>query len=79
MDAHKQNLVPAATFTNEFEAELAQATLSAAGIESFLKFEDTGGMLPVLQQAEGVTLMVRKEDLAEAQTVLTTPATDAAE
>lgn len=79
MKTTDQNLVPAATFMNEFEAELAQATLSAAGIESFLKFEDTGGMMPVLQQAEGVTLLVRKEDLAEAQTVLTTPATDAPE
>lgn len=79
MKTTDQNLVPAATFMNEFEAELAQATLSAAGIESFLKFEDTGGMMPVLQQSEGVTLLVRREDLAEAQTVLTTPATDAPE
>ena len=79
MKKKDHDLIPAATFVNEFEAELAQATLSAAGIESFLKFEDTGGMMPVLQQAEGVTLLVRKDDLAEAQTVLTTPATDVAE
>lgn len=79
MEKKEEKLIPAATFVNEFEAELAQATLSAAGIESFLKFEDTGGMMPVLQQSEGVTLLVRKGDLAEAQTVLTTPATDAPE
>ena len=74
-----EDIVPVAVFSNEIEAELAQATLAAAGIESYLKFDDTGGMMPVLQQAEGVALMVRKDRYAEAQTVLTTPASESPE
>lgn len=74
-----EDIVPVAVFSNEIEAELAQATLAAAGIESYLKFDDTGGMMPVLQQAEGVALLVRKDRYAEAQTVLTTPASESPE
>ncbi len=74
-----KDIVPVAVFSNEIEAELAQATLAAAGIESYLKFDDTGGMMPVLQQAEGVALLVRKDRYAEAQTVLTTPASESPE
>ena len=79
MTNHADDTVPVAFFSNEIEAELAQATLAAAGIESFLKFEDTGGMMPVLLQAEGVALLVRKDLYAEAQTVLTTPASESPE
>ena len=77
MKAQSEDIVPVAVFSNEIEAELAQATLAAAGIEAFLKFEDMGGMLPALAQTEGVALLVRRDQYAEAQTVLTTPATDA--
>jgi len=76
MKASDKDFVPVAFFSNEIEAELAEATLAAAGIESFLKDEGTGGMLPSLQQTEGVALLVRRDQLAEAQTVLITPATD---
>lgn len=79
MKSPAQDIVPVAFFMNEIEAELAQATLAAAGIESFLKFEDTGGMMPVLQRAEGVALLVHRDRYAEAQTVLTTPASGAPE
>lgn len=79
MSTPKNDIIPVAVFSNEIEAELAQATLAAAGIESFLKFDDTGGMMPVLQQAEGVALLVHKDRYAEAQTVLTTPASDSTE
>lgn len=79
MKADRETVVPVAFFMNEIEAELAQATLAAAGIESFLKYEDTGGMMPVLLQSEGVALLVSKDQYAEAQTVLTTPATDSPE
>ncbi len=79
MKSPAEDIVPVAFFSNEIEAELAHATLAAAGIESYLKFEDTGGMLPVLLQAEGVALLVRKDQYAEAQTVLTTPASESPE
>jgi len=76
MGTSEKDFIPVAFFSNEIEAELAEATLAAAGIESFLKNEGTGGMLPVLQQSEGVALLVHRDMLAEAQTVLITPASD---
>ncbi len=59
-----------ATFPTEIEAELALATLSAAGIESFLKFDDAGGMLIPLLQREGVRVLVDAARAAEAREVL---------
>jgi len=67
-----EGYIKIAIFSTEIEADVAQATLSAAGIESFLKFEDTGHMMPVLQQAEGVQLLVAPENVDEARTVLST-------
>ena len=71
-----ENFVTVATYTNEVEAELAQATLSAAGIESYLKYEDIGGMLPVLQESEGIEVLVEKKNLIEAQAVLNEQASE---
>jgi hypothetical protein len=71
-----ERYVAAATFTNEVEAELAQATLAAAGIESFLKYEDIGGMLPTLQESEGIEVLVEEDKLVEARAVLNTQATE---
>lgn len=65
-----------ATFNNEIEAELAQATLGAAGIESFLKYEDTGGMMPILQQSEGIKLLVERKYELEAKGLLNNQATE---
>lgn len=79
MTESTEDLVPVAVFSSEIEAELAQATLAAAGIESYLKFEDMGGMLPPLLQTEGAALLVRRDRYAEAQTVLTTPASESPE
>ena len=64
------------TYSTEIEGELAKATLSAAGIEAYLKFEDTGGMFPTLQQAEGVAVYVKPEDFDEAKKILSTSATE---
>ena len=65
-----EGFVPVATYSSEIDAELAQATLAAAGIEAFLKYEDTGGMMPVLQQSEGVKLLVDPSNLEEARSIL---------
>lgn len=65
-----ENFLSVATFRNQVEAELAQASLAAAGIESFLKYEDIGGMLPVLQQSEGIDLLVDEKDITEARAIL---------
>ena len=68
--------VAVATYLNEIEAELGQATLAAAGITSYLKFEDTGGMMPVLQQSEGVKLLVEEKDEIEARALLNDQTTE---
>ena len=65
-----ERFVVVATYLSELDAELAQASLEAAGIESFLKFEDTGGMMPVLQHSEGVKILVAGENEMEAIAVL---------
>ena len=69
-----EGYISVGVYANELEAELAQATLAAAGIESILKFEDSGGMMPVLQQSEGVRLFVEEANIEEAKLVLQTPA-----
>jgi len=69
-----EGFVPVASFTNVTEAELAKTTLEAAGIEAFLKYEDTGGMIPGLQFTEGVELLVDPSNLEEAKTLLSQPA-----
>jgi hypothetical protein len=65
-----ERYITVATYSTEIDAELAQATLANAGIESFLQFEDTGGMMPVLQQSEGVKLLIDAKDELEARAVL---------
>ncbi len=65
-----ESYVVVATFANEVEAELAQASLAAAGIESFIKTEDIGGMLPSLQETEGVKVLVQPSVLEEAKAIL---------
>ena len=65
-----ENFVVIATYSNQIEAEVAQATLAEAEIESFLKFDDTGGMLPALQLTAGVKILVDKADEPEARTLL---------
>jgi len=69
-----EDYVVVATYISEIDAELAQATLAAAGIESVLKYEDTGHMIPVLQQSEGVKVLVNPKDLEEAKTILSSQA-----
>lgn len=55
------------TFINNFEAQLAHSALEAAGIESLIRADDCGGSRPL-----DVELLVRAEDAARAEEVLTT-------
>ena len=64
--------ISVATFPNEMQALVAQATLSAAEIESYIKIDDAGGMIPALEQSGGVKLLVDEKMLEEAKTVLAT-------
>ena len=74
-----ENFILVATYSDEIEARLAQATLAAAGIESYLKYEDTGGMMPVLLQSKGVKVLVDEKNLDEAKTVLSSTAEEQTE
>ena len=71
-----ENFVTIATYPDEVEAHLAQATLAAAEIESFVKMDDVGGMLESLQFTRGVRLLVDEENVEAAKEILTTPATN---
>jgi putative signal transducing protein len=67
-----EGYVSVAVFPSEVDAELAQATLAAAGIESFVQSDDSGGMMPVFQQIQGVQLWVEPQYAEEAKLVLST-------
>ncbi|GEM_PF-6325746 len=52
------------------DAELAQATLKAAGIDSIIMKDGADGMLQVLEYVEGVRLLVDEDKVEEATTIL---------
>jgi hypothetical protein len=61
-------------FNTHIEADLAHSALEAAGIESIVVADDSGGMRPHMALTAGVRLQVRAEDAARAQQVLDMPA-----
>ena len=69
MDLH-ESLVVVRTFGSSIEGHLAHSALEAAGIDSILRPDDCGGQRPHMQIL-GVDILVREEDLDEAQRILT--------
>jgi hypothetical protein len=69
-------LIAVATFGNHLEADLARSALTAAGIDSVVSADDAGGLRPHLAFSGGVQLLVRAEDAAVAQEVLSQPAAE---
>jgi len=65
-----EHMLSLAEFENEFEAEIARGHLKSAGIDAILSKDDAGGMLPSLQEVEGVSLLVRPEDVKRARGIL---------
>jgi len=63
-------LVRARTFLHRHEAEIAKSALAAAGIECTIRVDDAGGMRPDLQ-GQGVDVLVRADQMEEAERVLT--------
>jgi hypothetical protein len=75
-DAHEFEVVR--TFHNAIEANLARTTLTAAGIESVVRIEDyAGGALPHMSFIKGIQLLVRSEDLPDADEILRVDASGA--
>ena len=65
------DLAVVAVFPNRIAAEMAQGALMAEGIESVVSADDAGGVYASLW-VNGVRLLVRAEDVANAQQVLAT-------
>jgi hypothetical protein len=59
-----------AEFDNEIDAELARGHLEASGIPASIMKDDGGGMLPSLQNTEGVQLLVSKHLEENARIIL---------
>ena len=71
------DLVVVHRFFNRQEAELAKSALDAAEIDSFVRSDDGGGMERGLWAANGVEVVVRREDVQTAREILDLPATPA--
>lgn len=64
-------MVVVAKFRNRVEAEMAQTMLSDAGIESYIKADDAGGMVAGMDASSGgAKLLVAADDAEEALDVL---------
>lgn len=64
------NLVLAATFANQTEAELARSRLEAAGIPAFVFSDNEGGQLPGISLTGGFRLMVPDTALDDVRALL---------
>jgi hypothetical protein len=59
------------SFTDKYEADLAQGLLEASDIEAVTISDDCGSVYPSMTYVHGVRLMVKKEDVEAAKEVLT--------
>jgi len=64
------DLVSIRTFLHRHEAELAKGLLNEKGIEAVISADDLGTWRPHLSFGTGVQLLVKKEDVEEAQEAL---------
>ena len=65
------DLINIRTFTQRFEAEIAQGLLAEEGIESFILADDCGGQRPDLAlRMDAVQLLIREEDSERAREAL---------
>jgi len=71
----ESDIVVFRTFLNHFDADIARMALEAAGVESFIRSDDCGGMRPHFWVA-GVELLVRADDVRRAEEVLGNEATN---
>lgn len=57
------------TYANRYDAELGKSVLEANGIETLIAADDAGGTVLGLELAEGVKLLVRAEELDNAEEI----------
>ena len=63
-------LITIASFSSDFEAEIAKGKLQSSGIRSYIFKDDCGGMRPHMTLTAGVQLKVSDRDCSEAKNVL---------
>jgi hypothetical protein len=68
MDASR--LVTIRSFTQVVEADIARQHLESAGIRSFIRKDDQGGMQPYMHGIQGVFLEVNESEAPKADEVL---------
>ena len=66
----EEKKVVVGNFKNEIDAELAKGLLESSGIPASIIKDDGGSMLPSLQDAEGVQLLVAEINSEEAKKIL---------
>ncbi len=71
----ERKLVCIETYSSQIDAQLAEATLSAAGIDSIISSDDAGGMLQYMDFVKGVKLFVDETNIEEAKVLLEQEAT----
>ena len=64
------DLVILGTYGSTTEAEVVRARLEVSGVDSVVQADVASGMVPMLATVEGVRVLVRESDLAEAYEVL---------
>ena len=57
-------------YETEIDAEIAKGHLKASGMKAFIIKDDGGGMLPSLQNTEGVQLVVAETQREKAKKIL---------
>ena len=66
----EENQIVVGEYENEIHAEIAKGNLEAFGISAHLIKDDGGGMLPSLQNVEGVQLLVAESQYEKASEIL---------
>jgi hypothetical protein len=66
----KEKQVVVGEYENEIDAEIAKGHLEASGIAASIIKDDGGGMLPSLQNTEGVQLLVAETQREKARKIL---------
>jgi len=66
----KERQVVVGNYENELDAEIAKGHLKASGIAASIIKDDGGGMLPSLQNTEGVQLLVAETQKEKAEKIL---------
>ena len=67
---NEQEFTVLRTFNTAGEAAVMKSLLDSAGIDCFIKNDNTSAVLPMLNESVGVRLIVRTEDLPKAKEFL---------